>query len=50
MKLLRTIINIYQKQVIKKQVLNEAVLVKTLLICNDQALDLIWKAASFPTI
>ena len=48
MKLLRTIINIYQKQVIKKQVLNEAVLVKTLLICNDQALDL--KAASFPTI
>ena len=46
MKLLRTIINIYQKQVIKKQVLNEAVLVKTLLICNDQALDL----ESFTTI
>ena len=40
MKLLRTIINIYQKQIVKQQVLNKAVLVKTLFICHDQALDL----------
>lgn len=48
MKLLRTIINIYQKQVIKKQVLNEAVLVKTLIYATIRLW--IWKAASFPTI
>ena len=34
MKLLCAIIDIYQQQVIKKQVLNEVILVKTLLVCN----------------
>ena len=34
MKLLCAIIYIYQQQVIKKQVLNEVILVKTLFVCN----------------
>ena len=40
MKFLRTIINIYQKKVIKKEILDKAVFVKSFFICNDQILDL----------
>ena len=37
---LGAVVNIYEEQVIKKKVLDKAVLVKSFLICNDQILDL----------
>ncbi len=37
---LRAVVNIYEKKVIKKEVLDKAVLVKSFFICNDQILDL----------
>ena len=40
MKLLRSVVNIHQKKIIKKKILDKAVFVKTLLIRNDQILDL----------
>ena len=40
MKFFRTIINVHQEQIIKKEILNKAVLVKSFLVCNDQILDL----------
>ena len=48
MKLLRSVVNIHQKKIIKKKILDKAVFVKTLLVRNDQILDL--EAASLPTI
>ena len=40
MKLLRTVINIYQKQVVQKQILDKVIFVKSLFVCNQQILDL----------
>lgn len=40
MKLLRSVVNIHQKKIIKKKILDKAVFVKTLLVRNDQILDL----------
>ena len=43
MKLLRPIVNIYQKQIVQNQVLEKVVPVKALLVCNDQVLDLAYR-------
>ena len=40
MKLLRPVINIYQKQVVKQQILEEIIPVKSLFVCNNKILQL----------
>ena len=40
MKLLRTVINIHEKKVIQKEILNKVIFVKTLFVSYKQVLDL----------
>ena len=40
MELLRTIVNVHQKKIIQKEVLDKVILVESLLVCHQQILDL----------